>query len=205
MIELNWCVHFQDHKEEMAHHEMTRRLAQQWNNLSQEDKKVQYHASCRTVSGWKKDQKQSKQTKIISETWMTYESHLPGKLSFFPHITLHGAAWIFAFRGHQPLMDGKHCVTPGRTTHQCPALMCKFCCNTANSKVNTITDNFYLGVSTTTGSDKPWSSILDSDLNDVRTKVPSAGVSHAICCWFPNALPEYLTVRSELPGKCMNC
>lgn len=123
MIELNWCVHFQDHKEEMAHHEMTRRLAQQWNNLSQEDKKVQYHASCRTVSGWKKDQKQSKQTKIISETWMTYESHLPGKLSFFPHITLHGAAWIFAFRGHQPLMDGKHCVIPGHAAHQCVMIL----------------------------------------------------------------------------------
>lgn len=42
-------MHFQDHKEEMAHHEMTRRLAQQWNNLSQDEKKVQYHTCCQTL------------------------------------------------------------------------------------------------------------------------------------------------------------
>ncbi|KAL8616535.1 hypothetical protein ACOMHN_036567 [Nucella lapillus] len=34
--------YFKEHKEEMAHHEMTRRLAQQWNNLSQEEKKLYY-------------------------------------------------------------------------------------------------------------------------------------------------------------------
>ncbi|XP_025094088.1 uncharacterized protein LOC112563879 isoform X2 [Pomacea canaliculata] len=31
--------YLREHKQEIAHHEMTRRLAQQWNNLSQDDKK----------------------------------------------------------------------------------------------------------------------------------------------------------------------
>ncbi|KAK7110615.1 uncharacterized protein [Littorina saxatilis] len=34
--------YFKEHKEEITHHEMTRRLAQQWNNLSQDDKKLYY-------------------------------------------------------------------------------------------------------------------------------------------------------------------
>ena len=63
---------------------------------------------------------------------------------------------------------------------------------------------FKLGVSTTTESDKPWSSILDSDPICVRTKAPSAGISHAVYFRFPAALPEYATGGSELLGKCMN-
>ncbi|KAK7494942.1 hypothetical protein BaRGS_00013821 [Batillaria attramentaria] len=34
--------YLKEHKEEIAHHELTRRLAQQWNNLSQDDKKLYY-------------------------------------------------------------------------------------------------------------------------------------------------------------------
>ena len=59
--------------------------------------------------------------------------------------------------------------------------------------------------STTPGSDKPWSSSLNSDPISVRTKVPSAGISCTVYFWFPTALPEYLTGGSELSGKCMNC
>ena len=38
----------------------------------------------------------------------------------------------------------------------------------------------------------------------VRTRVLSAGISHAICFWFPATLPECLTGGSGLSGKCMN-
>ena len=48
------------------------------------------------------------------------------------------------------------------------------------TKGDTITADVYLGNSSTTGSDKPWFSILDSDPISVGTKVPTAGISHAI-------------------------
>ena len=63
---------------------------------------------------------------------------------------------------------------------------------------------FSWGVSTTTGSEKPCSSILDSDPISVRMKVLSAGISHADYFWFPAALPEYPTGGLELSGKNMN-
>ena len=46
----------------------------------------------------------------------------------------------------------------------------KFYCRTANSKMNTVTANLLLGVSTTAGSDKPWSRVLESDPVSVRTR-----------------------------------
>ena len=56
----------------------------------------------------------------------------------------------------------------------------KFYCRTANSKGDTVTANLLLRVSTITWRDKHWSSILDSDPLNVRTKVSSAGISHTI-------------------------
>ena len=55
----------------------------------------------------------------------------------------------------------------------------KFYCRTANSKVDAVTANLWL-VWITTGSDKPWSSILDNDPISVRTWVLSAGIFLAI-------------------------
>ena len=80
----------------------------------------------------------------------------------------------------------------------------KIYCRTAYSEGDTSTADLLLGVSTTTGSDKPWCSILDCDSISARTKVRSAGISHAICFWFPTALPECPTGGLGLLGKCKN-
>ena len=103
----------------------------------------------------------------------------------------------------QPLVDSKHCVIPGCTTHHCAARD-EFYCRTANSKVDTITTNISLGFSTTTGSDRHWYSILDSARVSVGTKVLSAGISRPIYFWFLAALLEYTTGGSELSEKSMN-
>ena len=53
-------------------------------------------------------------------------------------------------------------------------------------------------------SDKSQPNVLDSDPISVRTKTPSAGISHAVYFRFPAALLEYPTGGSEQSGKCMN-
>ena len=56
-----------------------------------------------------------------------------------------GRREIFPFMPHQLLVDGKHCVFLG----------CTLVSKAANSEVDTVTANLWLGVSTTTGNDKP--------------------------------------------------
>ena len=109
----------------------------------------------------------------------------------------------FFFTLCQLQVDGKPCVTPGHAP-VCGTCAKKFCRRTAYRKGDTVTADPQFGVSATTGSYKPWSSVLDSDPISVRTKVPSAGVFCAIYFWFPATLPEYLLDGSKLSGKCVN-
>ena len=140
-------------------------------------------------------------------TWTTTSIMLFLTWTFSWCIAHSGPAWNFSFHavsatgGWQTL---HHCWT-------CHTLVCRTYAKnstaellTVNWILDSITANLLLGFSTTTGSDRRWSSILDSDPISVWRKVPSAGISRAVYFWFPIALPEYLMGGSELSDKCMN-
>ena len=108
---------------------------------------------------------------------------------------------VSAIGGWKALCHSWMCCIPMCGTYEKKK---KIYCRTAYSEGDTSTADLLLGVSTTTVSDKPWCSILDCDSISARTKVRSAGISHAICFWFPTALPECPTGGLGLLGKCKN-
>ena len=93
-------------------------------------------------------------------------------LTFFWHVTHYGPEQHFSLHAASATAGWQALHT--NVQHLCE----KFYHRTTNSKGNTVTAK--LGISATTGSDKPWSSILDSNPIIVRTKVPSAGISCTI-------------------------